>query len=215
MTTMVAPTVAPPVPPPVRMSYEEWLAWDYEGGLTEWVNGEVIFHMATTETHQKIVEFLHLVLSLFVRKFQLGKVHTAPYAMRSKSDGNAREPDLVFISSANLARVTDAELHGPADLAVEVVSDDNVTRDLDKKFYEYEAGGVREYWIIDPRPDRQRAFFYVLDANGRYQPVRIGDDAIYRSSVLPDFWLKVDWLWADEPDALAALAELQVISSAR
>lgn len=29
----------------VPMSYEEYLAWDREEGLVEWVNGEAIIHM--------------------------------------------------------------------------------------------------------------------------------------------------------------------------
>ena len=31
--------------PPLRMSYEEYKQTEFEGGLTEWVDGEVIFHM--------------------------------------------------------------------------------------------------------------------------------------------------------------------------
>ena len=76
------------------------------------------------------------------------------------------------------------------------------------KFDEYEAGGVPEYWIIDNRSQRQRAQFYQLAPNGQYQPVMVGDDGIYRSAVLPGFWLRIDWLWQAQPNVLRALAEI-------
>lgn len=33
-------------------------------------------------------------------------------------------------------------------------------------------------------------------------------DGIYRSAVLPGFWLRVEWLWAEQPNVLRALAEV-------
>jgi Uma2 family endonuclease len=114
----------------------------------------------------------------------------------------------MVVTTEHLDRLTSDQLDGPADLVVEVISDESVSRDRGEKFYEYQDAGVREYWIIDSRPDRQRADFYVLDANQRYRPVPIADDGTYRSTVLPDFWLRVDWMWAEEPDALKALAQV-------
>jgi Uma2 family endonuclease len=208
-TTETLPQVTPTTPrPPLRMSYEEYKNWDHEGGLTEWVAGEVIFHMAPKDEHQTIGEFRDRLLGFFVELFKLGKVRVAPFSMRVLEGGAAREPDLFFLAAEHLGRLTRTELNGPADLAVEVISDESVGRDRGDKFYEYQEGGVREYWIIDPRPKHRRVDFYVLDAKGSYQPVPIGEDGIYRSTVLPDFWLKIDWLWADKPDAPASLAEI-------
>jgi Uma2 family endonuclease len=48
----------------------------------------------------------------------------------------------------------------PADLAVEIVPTESRLRDRGQKLAEYEMGGVREYWIIDP--ERRQAAFYVL-----------------------------------------------------
>ncbi|MGH2593167.1 MAG: hypothetical protein ACRDGG_06610 [Anaerolineae bacterium] len=63
--------------------------------------------------------------------------------------------------------------------------------------------------IIDPRPKRQRAEFYQMDERGKYRPVPVGQDGRYHSKVLPGFWLRVDWLWADAlPDSLFAFAEI-------
>lgn len=193
---------------PLRMSFEEWVAWDYEGGLTEWIDGEVKIYMSATRAHQGIVEFLLALLRLYTQLTGVGIIKTAPYAMRVTAGGSGREPDLMFVATAHQARVTDAFLDGPADLVVEVVSDGSVSEDRDIKFSEYEQGGVCEYWIIDPRPNRLRADFYVLDADGRYQPVPIPADRIYRAAVIPNFWLKVDWLWDEQMNPLTALSEI-------
>jgi Uma2 family endonuclease len=212
-TVVALPAAAGPsavvaaIPAPLRMSYEEWLAWEHEGSLSEWVDGEVIIHMAPQDEHQRVVEFLDRLLGLFVQLLQLGMVRVAPFAMRAMPDGPAREPDLFFLSAERMSLLQRRELAGPADLAIEIISDDSVARDRADKFYEYQSGGVREYWIIDPRPGQQRVDLYTLDARGRYQPI-IAVDGAYHSSVLAGFRLREDWLWAEQPDPLAALAEV-------
>ncbi len=205
--TAVDPSAATQHPAPLRMTYAEWLAWDHEG-LSEWINGEVTVHMPTTEEHQRVVDVLNRLLGLFVRALRLGIVRSAPFAMRALPDGPGQEPDLFFLAEEHQERLTRHELAGPADLVIEVISDDSVARDRDEKFYEYQAAGVREYWIIDPRPGRLRADFYVLDARGQYRAVPPDDDNIYRSTVLPGFWLDVEWLWRPDPNPLAALGRI-------
>jgi Uma2 family endonuclease len=193
---------------PLRLSYQEYLAWDYECGITEWVDGEVIFHMPPKRAHQQIVAFLDRLLGVFVEMFNLGVVQIAPFTMRLIESGSAREPDLFFLANENLERYTEIELVGPADLIVEVISEDSVARDRGDKFYEYQEAGVREYWIIDPRPGKQRVDLYVLSVDGRYQPVLATADNIYHSAILTNFWLKEAWLWSEKPNPLAALTEI-------
>ncbi len=193
----------------LQMTYAEFLAWADEDVHAEWVNGEVIIHMPPKERHQDIVGFLHALLRFFVDFFSLGKVLTAPFEVKLSPEGPAREPDILFVARENLARLTEDRLMGPADLIVELIPEDSVTRDRAEKFYEYQEAGVREYWIIDSRPGKERADFWVLDNRGRYRPIPIGDDGIYRSTVVPGFWLRVDWLWAEMvPDPLLTFAEI-------
>ena len=194
---------------PLRMSYEEFLAWADEDVHAEWVNGEVIVQMPPKEPHQRVVAFLIQLMGLFIQLFQLGRLLPAPFEMRAIPDGSAREPDLIFVAREHLDRLSPERLSGPADLVVEVISDDSVARDRADKFYEYQAAGVREYWILDSRPGRERADFYVLDEKGRYRPVPPESDGRYHSTILPGFWLHVDWVAAAEPPAvLTALARV-------
>jgi hypothetical protein len=49
----------------------------------------------------------------------------------------------------------------------------------------------------------------VLDEKGRYRPVPVDPDGRYHSTVLPGFWLQVEWVTAVEPPAvLTALAQV-------
>ena len=193
---------------PLRMTFEEYLAFDYEHGLTEWVDGEVVIFMSATDRHQRIANFLQFVLQGFVRLRGLGSILSAPYAMRAVPGGNGREPDIMFVAADHLNRIGTTHLEGPADLIIELISDDSVARDRDEKYAEYQEAGVREYWIIDPRPKRKRADFYVLNEQGRFQPVPIPADRRYHSTVLHGFWLDVDWLWQHDPNELTALTAI-------
>jgi Uma2 family endonuclease len=213
---MTTPSPEVPAPMPqakqdqgLRMSYEEYLAWAGEDVHAEWVNGEVIVQMPPKQPHQRVVAFLVQLMGLFIQLFQLGRLLPAPFEMLATPDGPAREPDLLFVAREHLDRLTEERLNGPADLVVEVVSDDSVARDRADKFYEYQAAEVREYWILDPRPGYERADFYVLDEKGRYRPVPVDQDGRYSSTVLPGFWFQVDWVLSAEPPAvLNAVAQI-------
>jgi Uma2 family endonuclease len=193
----------------LRMSYAEYLVWADEDVHAEWVNGEVIVHMPPKPRHQQVVAFLLRLLGEFVELFQLGRLLPAPLEMRALPDGPAREPDLLFVAREHLERLTEVRLNGPADLVVEVVSDDSVARDRADKFYEYQAAGIPEYWIIDPRPGFERVDFYVLEDTGRYRPVPVSADGRYYATVLAGFWFPVDWVLAPEPpEVLRALVQI-------
>ncbi|MBI4768845.1 MAG: Uma2 family endonuclease [Chloroflexi bacterium] len=189
-----------------RMTYEQYLSLPEEGPLVEWVDEEVIFHMPPLEVHQRIVTYLNQLLSTFAGFFGLGRVYVAPFEMKCWTEKTSREPDLLFVATANLGRLSQKRLEGPADLIAEVVSDDSVSRDYDVKFIEYQECGVQEYWIVDPRPRRRRALFYQRGEDGLFEAVN-PQGGVYPSRTLPGFWMKVNWLW-EMPDALLAFAEI-------
>jgi Uma2 family endonuclease len=96
---------------------------------------------------------------------------------------------------------------------VEIVSPESRLRDRGEKFAEYELGGVREYWIIDP--DLRRADFYRLDSEGRYRLVEPDAEGAYRSGVIPGFWLLVEWLWQEPlPSSVRVVAEIAGVAPA-
>jgi Uma2 family endonuclease len=101
----------------------------------------------------------------------------------------------MFVEKANLARVENNVLRGPADLIIEILSPESRVRDRGEKYYEYERGGVREYWMLDP--ERRTSEFNRLDADGRYQIVPPDADNRLHSDVLPGLWIQADWLFRE------------------
>lgn len=192
---------------PLHMTYEQFLAWSDEDTHAEWVNGRVTAFMPPKLLHQALANFLANLLSLFAEMFGLGRIVSAPFEVKL-SERSSREPDIFLVSNERLGWLTNERMEGAPDLIVEIVSKESVQRDTEEKFKEYEAAGVREYWIIDNRPSKRRAAFYALDASGKYRPLSVSADGVFRSVVLPGFWLRVDWLWQQRPDVLRALAEV-------
>lgn len=177
-------------------TYAEFVRGTWGNAHVEWVNGEVIDMPAVDLRHADLNDFLRALVRLFVELRKLGTVLSEPFNMYLPSAASGRAPDLMFISKAHSRRIRDTHLEGPADLVVEIVSPGSRAVDRGEKFYEYESGGVREFWLID-RPRRQAEFFS-LTRRGKlriYQPIPVDEAGIFRSEVLKPFWLKVDWLW--------------------
>ncbi|MGQ9627843.1 MAG: Uma2 family endonuclease [Anaerolineae bacterium] len=193
--------------PAKKMTFEEFLDWCDEDTLAEWVDGEVIMYSPAARKHQDIVGFLFELLNSYVSLRGLGQVLLSPFIMRLETRPSGREPDLLFIAKENLARLKETYLNGPADLVVEVTSEESASRDRGEKFYEYEAAGVKEYWLLDP--ERERAEFYQLDEKRRFKALFPDEEGIYRSGVLPGFWMRVSWLWESTlPSTIRVLAEI-------
>jgi Uma2 family endonuclease len=159
---------------------------------TEWYKGSVIEAMPISGTHYELSTFLTALLNHYLWKTGEGKVRGERFTMRLSED-YAPEPDILVVTTPHLDRLQETRLNGPADLAIEITSPESGKRDRGFKFYEYEQGGVREYWIIDP--ERQEAYFYVLGDDGLYRFTAPDAEGYYTSTVLPRLRLKVGLLF--------------------
>jgi Uma2 family endonuclease len=191
-----------------RMTYDQFLQWDGDNQHVEWVNGEVVPMTPISGPHNTTGNFLIAAFGTFVEHFALGEIRTDPFQMKTGPDLPGRAPDLLFVANRNLRRLHRTYLEGPADLVIEIISPESRTIDRVHKFREYEEGGVREYWLIDP--ERRRAEFYRRGRDGRFRLVAVGKDAVFRSAVVKGLWLRVDWLW-DRPPLLKVLREWKLI----
>ena len=144
-----------------------------------------------------MIVFLNMLLGLYLQVFNLGELLVAPLAMRISQMGSLANRSLLFISSEHLANIDEQRLNGPADLVIEIILTESVGRDRGDKFYEYQAGGVREYWVIDPRPGRPVQTFGCSTKQTSFAPIPIDSDGIYHSTVLPNFRLNVNLLLSD------------------
>ena len=190
------------------ITFDEYLEIDVEGALLEWVDGRVIGFMPNNLQHQRIIGFLMTIMKLFVEIHNLGEVVQAGYAMKLDAQKRGREPDLIFVSKENAEILKHKYLDGAADIAVEIVSPESVERDNKIKYAEYETAKIKEYWLIDPQ--EKRAEFYRLNAEGFYKRVET-TGGVFRSEVLPEFFLRVEWLWQENLQTIDALKDLNLI----
>jgi Uma2 family endonuclease len=187
----------------VQMTYDEFLRREGDNAHVEWVDGELVMMAPISNEHDDVAGLLYSLLRSFVEVHGLGVVKHDPFQMKTGPRLPGRAPDIQFLARKNLGRLKKTHVQGPADLVVEVISPGSRGVDRGDKFYEYEKGGVREYWLLDP--DRKQAEFYGLDRDGIYKPMPI-DDGVFRSVVAKGVWLRVAWLW-QRP--LPLLVELQ------
>jgi Uma2 family endonuclease len=126
-------------------------------------------------------ESLHLLIAVFkayVEHHDLGKLRSDPFQMKTGPNLPGRQPDLLFVAKRKPSVACTAvpgRARGPRHR-------DRQPEDSDGrpvvKFKEYEVGGVREYWIVDPI--RQTAEFYRLGRDGKFHLVE-PKDGVFRS----------------------------------
>jgi Uma2 family endonuclease len=193
-----------------RMSYREFLRNFSNGERLEWVNGEVVQMAPLSDENTELQVFLIALLRMFIDARQLGALRIEPFNMKTGPDLPGRSPDILFVVSSNRRRLKKANLEGPADLVVEVISPKSGRVDRKDKFGEYEAGGVKEYWLIEPR--RKKADFFRLGDDGRFAPMAVDSDGIFRSEILAGFWIRVACFWQFPlPNIISILKELKVV----
>ncbi len=175
-----------------KISYEEFLTRCDDRNAAEWVDGEIIY-MTVSADHTDLNTWLTAILRAFLEHYGLGRVFADPFQMKAGPELPGRAPDVCILLNENLDRLRTNHIQGPADLVIEIISPDSIVRDRGEKFSEYEAGGVREYWIIDPL--RKQAEFYLRGEDGYFHPTFPDDAGVYRCKALNGLWVSTAWFW--------------------
>ncbi len=105
-----------------------------------------------------------MFLGNYTQKYKMGEVLPAPMDV-VLSDFDVVEPDLLYVSAARGAIVTDKNIQGAPDLVVEILSEGSRKADEVIKRKLYETYGVQEYWIVDPELEQVRVYKLT---DGRY-----------------------------------------------
>jgi len=177
------------LPPQGRWSVNEYLVLtDHRNRLVEFTDGYLDVLPMPTDKHQSVLTFLFVVFHAVVEPLG-GKVQLAPLRLQVRP-GKFREPDLMLLASATDPRRQNRFWLG-ADLALEVVSEENPERDLVQKRLDYAEGRIPEYWIVNPANES----ITVLQLRGdRYEEIGVG---VYRrgesavSALLPGLSVSV------------------------
>jgi Uma2 family endonuclease len=188
-----------------EVTFEDYLE-HYAGQFCEWVAGEVIQMAPATFRHNMLIRYLGNLLEAYLALRPLGQLVPSPFVMRLDDPPRGREPDLMVVLNSNPHPMSEAVLHGPADICVEVVSLESTARDYGTKLAEYEGAGVGEYWLIDPI--RRGAHFYRLNDAGVFVAQGLDEDGNYRPGLLPGLRVPVPTLWRDPLPDLLAVAEM-------
>jgi Uma2 family endonuclease len=178
----------------LNVSAEEYME-KYAADFYEWVQGAVIKMAPISLKHDFISRYLDRLLDAYFARNPIGTVLRAPFVMRVDAVDSRREPDIQVVLQDNPGKLTETATIGPADICIEIVSEESFSRDYGDKHKEYERAGVKEYWLIDPL--RKRHHFYRLDDESIYQIVPLGEGSNFYSPLLPKFKLHVPTLWQD------------------
>ena len=171
-------------------------------GRFEW-KGSLLDMEPTSDDHDDTMVFIVSTMRHYAEETDAGRVKADQYAERL-DENTIRIPDVAFFKKDSLSKMKPTHSDGGADLVVEIVSPDSRVRDKGEKFFEYEAAGIEEYWIVDP--ERRRAEFFRL-REGAYEAMLPDAQGRFYSSALPGFFVRIEWLWS-RPKLKDALREL-------
>jgi len=121
-----------------------------EGAPYQLVGGKLVMTPSPSPLHQAISKKLAFMIMGFSEPAGLGYVYYAPLDVFF-SDEDVFQPDIIFISKEREDIISKKNIQGAPDIVIEILSPASAYYDLREKFKTYETGGVREYWIVDPR----------------------------------------------------------------
>ncbi len=155
-----------------RYTYADYLTW-IDDKRRELIDGFVYALSAPLRRHADITSNLLLPFRMFIGKRKgKCKVYHAPFDVRIPLDGAVTDnriytvvqPDICVVCDP--AKLDDRGCLGAPDLIIEVLSPSTGKRDLNEKFNLYEAGGVKEYWVV--YPDSRALSVFILQPGGKY-----------------------------------------------
>lgn len=143
------------------------------------------------------------VLANHIEAHALGLIWPADNALRCfpGEPGKVRRPDVCFVgrdrSSPDL--LAEGFLRVVPDLVVEVISTNDLARDLERKVEEYLDAGVRLVWVVDPDTRTVR----IHRGDGSAARLRQDDD-LSGEAVVPGFSCRVRDLFPSASPAVTA-----------
>lgn len=190
-------------PEPGNATVEDVVYLDaHEDRLCELIDGILV--EKTVGLYESALGFIlgGLILD-FVRRHKLGMV-AGEAGMMKILPNQVRIPDISFTSKQRLANQRIRRNPVPEispDLAVEILSESNTKREMDRKLREYFQSGTRLVWYVDPETRTVLAYSALTSVT-----VLTENDLLTGGDVLPGFEIRVGDVF-DEVDGSFAPEE--------
>jgi Uma2 family endonuclease len=153
------------------------------------IDGEIIEMASSSQKNAVIAARTIYFLNAFVIPRDLGYATGADGGF-TLDEHNARQPDVGFISKARHPELDGVEFPIAPDLAVEVISSSESSKDVLKKVTRYIQAGTRLVWTV--YPEDKTIYVWKASAEGGLNAQSLkGDDLLDGGDVLPGFSLKV------------------------
>jgi Putative restriction endonuclease len=154
-------------PPPNLRTAQAWIAWAAQLPDTSAI-APAGPHF--TWTHARAAAMLRTSLDAATDNDAFGFSIGRDFVMRLGNNGFT--PDLLLIGTKQVHRIHEMYLDGPADLVIEISIVGHERDETVLRRRAYAAGGVPEYWIVDPLA-RTMTFLRLADGTYHEQPLGV------------------------------------------
>jgi Uma2 family endonuclease len=179
----------------MKLTYADLCQMPDDGLRHELIDGVHYVSPSASLRHQRIVGELFFGIRQYLGATPVGEVFISPLDV-VLSDYDVLEPDVLFLTTEQVAAQTGIHIHGAPALAIEVLSPSSRKMDRDLKRGVYDRCGVQEYWIVDP--DREAIHVHRRDAGEALRHVadftRAAADTL-TTPLLPGFACALDALF--------------------
>ena len=208
-TVLDAPPTEPVSEAGRRVSEADYWAHYYDHEIAyEWNNGRLEVKPVSDFLTSLVYQWFLFLLRHYLETHPIAQTTVLDMGFRLALPHKTviRKPDLAVVHANNPVQfqAADCSYQGVYDLCIEALSDQDpagIERDTQTKRAEYEAGGVREYYILHHQPRWQ--LFYARNTAGLYQPL-VPQQGVIQSTVLPGFQFRPEDL-TRQPDTQAML----------
>jgi Uma2 family endonuclease len=176
---------------PRHATVAEYLTMPADGLRTDLIYGEIVVAAQPSDKHQDWLHCLGEILRRWVRRYRLGKVCFDIDMILDVDNNLVYNPDLLFLARENENRLREGRLHGPADLAIEILSPSDRPSVRGRKYADYERYGIPWYWTIQPEADQP-----ILEENqlvdGKYVcRAEVVGNAWFTPAIFPGLFLRL------------------------
>lgn len=182
---------------------KEFYDWVTPSIKAEFIDGDIIVHSPVRSKHSVVLMNLVKFIGIYVDIHELGYIGVEKIMCRFPR--NDYEPDLCFFKKEIADTFHDKQTIFPVpQLIVEILSNSTENRDRGVKFQDYQANGVKEYWIVDAEMEIVEQ--YVL-SDDEYKLQKHTKKSILESPTLNSFKVNIKAFF-DKKHNLEALKSL-------